>query len=434
MSEEVQEDISIAPPVVDEKTATEEEQTIEVDAVPKEEEDDEEYNAYLESMRKEELEERNKKIAKQEIQVDALFKNGFSMPVSSQVNSDADISMWLNYQTIYEKFASMSYLFRSYNRNLTSSEKTNSIKGMNANFYFEKDKARMEQTIEYTPSLSSIMQKIIAKKPNKNIFNFFPKNEPLGYMSYHSSTEEVLKNYPQIMDQFLKAMPLESQDVEIISDLFSTIVDEEATATLFDGDFSMFLHTIEQYESTYTIPAYSDDYEEKTEERKITKTRPIFTFIMTSSHSTMSEKLLNLGVRKNFLKKENDHYIVTKTEDLGNVVIFKNKDVLVFTNGLNYLNNGSKSDFAKQVKKELTRNYFVGNFDIAQFMNTFLVNQNLGKDQEKMLKFSNQFKNIKCNSSNKITDNKMNFEMEFNSNFSDKNIILQTLDLVKFLR
>lgn len=30
----------------------------------------------------------------------------------------------------------------------------------------------------------------------------------------------------------------------------------------------------------------------------MTKTRPIFTMIMTSTHTTMVDKLLNLGIRK----------------------------------------------------------------------------------------------------------------------------------------
>lgn len=56
-----------------------------------------------------------------------------------------------------------------------------------------------------------------------------------------------------------------------------------------------------------------------------------------------------------------------------------------------------------------------------------------GKETEKLLKISNQFKNIAFKSSNKLDGNKMKVEMEMNSNFSDKNIILQTLDLVDFL-
>ena len=46
------------------------------------------------------------------------------------------------------------------------------------------------------------MEKVVSRKPNKNIFNFFPKQEPLAYFSYHTNTEELLKNYPSIMEQF----------------------------------------------------------------------------------------------------------------------------------------------------------------------------------------------------------------------------------------
>ena len=252
-------------------------------------------------------------------------------------------------------------------------------------------------------------------------------------MSYHSSTEQVLKSYPEITEQILANLPFDQQDTEIITDLVSTIVDEEATATLFDGDFSMFLHSMEPYEYTYTGISYDEDYNQVKEEKTMTKTRPIFTMIMTSTHPTMGDKLLNLGVRKNVLVKEGNHYVVKEFTEVGKLALLKDGDVFVITNGLNYLNNGSKSDFSKQVKKELSKNYLYGNFDMQRFMKSMLMTEDFGKDTEKMLKVSNQFKNIEFKSSNKIKGNKMKVEMEMNSNFSDKNIILQTLDLVDYL-
>ena len=304
---------------------------------------------------------------------------------------------------------------------------------MNMDFYFENDKARVEQTVEYSESLAKVMGKIIKRKANKNIYNYFPKETPLAYMSYHSSTEEVLKNYPEISEQILSSLPFEKQDTEIITDLVSTIIDEEATATLFDGDFSMFLHSIEKYEYTYTGVSYDEDYNQVEEEKTMTKTRPIFTMIMTSTHATMVDKLLNLGIRKNVLVKENNYYVMKENNEVGKLFMFKDKDVFVVTNGLKYLNNGSKSAFSNQVKKELGKNYLYGNFDMNRFIKTLLMNEDFGKETEKLLKISNQFKNIAFKSSNKLDGNKMKVEMEMNSNFSDKNIILQTLDLIDYL-
>lgn len=395
--------------------------------------DDLYYNKWLADRENEVIQERREKQIKQEEQVALLFDNDFVFPSSDKINTKADISSWVDYQSVYGKMNSFYYLFRTFTPNQNTASYRNVVKGMNVDFYFENDKARMEQTVEYSESLAKVMGKIIDRKPNKNSYNYFPKETPLAYMSYHSSTEQVLKSYPEITEQILANLPFDQQDTEIITDLVSTIVDEEATATLFDGDFSMFLHSMEPYEYTYTGISYDEDYNQVKEEKTMTKTRPIFTMIMTSTHPTMGDKLLNLGVRKNVLVKEGNHYVVKEFTEVGKLTLLKDGDVFVITNGLNYLNNGSKSDFSKQVKKELSKNYLYGNFEMQRFMKSMLMSENFGKDTEKMLKVSNQFKNIEFKSSNKIKGNKMKVEMEMNSNFSDKNIILQTLDLVDYL-
>ncbi|WP_291137222.1 hypothetical protein [Flavobacterium sp. UBA7663] len=394
--------------------------------------EDEEYKKWIASFEKEQAEQRIQKQEKQEEQIALLFEHGFVTPTSTKVSTNADIASWINYEAVYGKMSSFYYLLGSINSNNGINNSNNSIKGMNVDFYFENNKARMEQKVEYSESLANVMQKVVARKPNKNIYNYFPKQEPLAYFSYHSSTEELLKNYPEIMEQLLSNMPIDKQDTEIITDLISTIVDEEATATLFDGDISMFLHAMESYESTFMSRTYDENYEEVEEEKTITKTRPIFTMIMTSTHPKMGDKLLNLGVRKNLLQKGDGYYLVNQSEDLGDMVILKKGDVMVFTNGLNYLNNGSKSDFTKKVKKDLSKNYFYGNFEMQRFFKAYLLNQDLGSDTAKMIRFGNQFKNMEFKASNKINNHIMKLEMEINSNFSNENIVLQTLDLIDF--
>ena len=395
--------------------------------------EDEEYKKWIASFEKEQAEQRIQKQEKQEEQIALLFENGFVTPTSTKVSTNADIASWINYEAVYGKMSSFYYLLGSINSNNGINNSNNSIKGMNVDFYFENNKARMEQKVEYSESLANVMQKVVARKPNKNIYNYFPKQEPLAYFSYHSSTEELLKNYPEIMEQLLSNMPIDKKDTEIITDLISTIVDEEATATLFDGDISMFLHAMESYESTFMSRTYDENYEEVEEEKTITKTRPIFTMIMTSTHPKMGDKLLNLGVRKNLLQKGDGYYLVNQSEDLGDMIILRKGDVMVFTNGLKYLNDGSKSDFTKKVKKDLSKNYFYGNFEMQRFFKAYLLNQDLGSDTAKMIRLGNQFKNMEFKASNKLNNHIMKLEMEINYNFSNENIILQTLDLIDFL-
>ncbi|MFC7774768.1 hypothetical protein [Flavobacterium sp. GCM10027622] len=392
------------------------------------------YRNLEEENRRERERERLEKQAKQEVQLALLFDNGFTSPVSDKINTKADISAWVNYTSLMGKFNVLSYLYR-YMPNVNSYNATHSIKGMNCDFYFENDKARMEQSIEYSEPLAKIVAKVIARKPNKTIFKYFPNEAPLAYMSYHVNTEEVLKSYPKLTEQALASLPMEQQDLEIITDLFSTIIDEKAAATIFDGDVSMFLHNMTPYTKNITETTYNEDYEEVLEEKTITKTKPIFSILLTSSHPTLVNKLLDLGVRKKGLEKVGNDYVITKTsEEFGPIVLLKDGDVFVITNGLNYLTNTTKSGFAVNTKKEIAKNYFVGNLDVSAFIRSLVKANPSEKDADKMMRFANQFKNLQVKSAKKLKENTMKLEAEFNATNNSKNIILQSLDLFSYLK
>lgn len=366
--------------------------------------------------------------------IDKLFKKGFDIPTSSNVNKNADISAWMDYQALAGKMTSLYYLFGKRTPNTTPNTSMYSIKGMGMDMFFEDDKARIEQTVEYTEPLAAVMQKIISRKPNDKIYNYFPKKEPLGYFTYHMSTEEILKNYPAIVEQSFSALPIEKDGLDIAMDLMTTMLDEEATATLLDGDFTMFFHGMEKFDYTYKSVEYDDDYEEIEVEKTIVKTKPIFSFIMTSTHAKMSEKLLKLGVRKEVLVQQNGTYKIKESNEFGDMYIMKEGDVLVFSNGLQYLEKGSQSDFSKKVAKETSDNYFTGNFNIQNFIKSYMLVEDFGRDTAKALRFADQFRNIEMKSSNKLDGNKMKVEINMNSNFSNKNILLQTLDLIDYMK
>lgn len=396
--------------------------------------DDEYYRKLQEEQEKERELKRIEKQTQQEARLAQLFEEGFVLPVSDKINNTADISAWMNYQFISEKMNSLRYLYKFIPSPSKISETEHRINSMNADFYFENDKARIEQTVEYSEPLSKIVGKIISRKPNKNIFKYFPNESPLGYMSYHVNVEEALVNYPKLMEQTLASLPLEKQDVEIMTDLFSTIIDEKATASIFDGDLSMFLHKLEQYTEKVTSTTYNEDYEEVLEEKMIAKSRPIFSFVMTSTHPTMVDKLLDLGVRKKGLVKENNYYVIRKAStEFGSIILLKEGDVFVITNGLKYLDGKAKSNFATDTKKQMAKNYISGNLNIQSFLENMIKTEETTKDLEKITKVSKQFKNLEFKSSKKLKKNKMKFEMEFNSNYADKNIILQSLDLFSYL-
>ncbi|WP_202700763.1 hypothetical protein [Flavobacterium sp. UGB4466] len=373
----------------------------------------------------------------QSLFIKSLFENGFMAPVSEKVNAAADISSWLNYSSAMTSLNSAYGLlskFTSYNKFLPmQNNAANMVKGINLDFYFENDNARIEEVIEYAEPMAAIVGKMTDRKINKNIFNYFPDEKPLGYMSYHINTKAALEKFPTLVADLFQSQYLVKEDLTIITDLISTIVDEEATATLFDGDLSMFLYHVNEVEVTKKIYGYDENYEEKITEEKVKKNIPLFSMVFTSTHPTFGDKLIQLGLRKKFLEQKGDFYEIFGTEDYGTIFIKKDKDVVMIANTLDYFNDG-KGVFVKEAKKELKKNYISGKLNFARASFAYENSGKAkGKDSEKLKRLSEQFSDIAVQSPKKLIDNKLKFELKLNALKSDKNIILQTLDLAEEL-
>lgn len=373
----------------------------------------------------------------QSLFIKSLFENGFTAPVSEKINMAADISSWLNYSSAMTSLNSAYGLlskFTSYNKFLPmQNNAANMVKGINLDFYFENDNARIEEVIEYAEPMAQIVGKMTDRKINKNIFNYFPDENPLGYMSYHINTKAALEKFPTLVADLFQSQYLVKEDLTVITDLISTIVDEEATATLFDGDLSMFLYHVNEVEVTKKIYGYDENYEEKITEEKVKKNIPLFSMVFTSTHPTFGDKLIQLGLRKKILEQKGDFYEIFGTEDYGTIFIKKDKDVVLIANTLDYFNDG-KGLFVKEAKKELKKNYISGKLNFARASFAYENSGKAkGKDSEKLKRLSEQFSDIAIQSPKKLIDNKLKFELKLNASKSDKNIILQTLDLVEEL-
>lgn len=375
----------------------------------------------------------DKKLAeKQREIIKALFENGFTAPISPKINVAADISSWVNYggmmSSLYSMYNYPLSLFGGYDKYLPMQNNFgNFIKGINLDFYFDNDNARIEEEVEYSPEIANVVSKISNRKINKNIFNYFPAQKPLGYISYHANTKAALENFPSLMAELFQNPKFAKEDITLITDLISTIVDEEATAKLFDGDLSAFLYDVKEVEVMTKKYGYDENYEEKITEEKVKKEIPLFSVIFTSTHPTFGDKLLQLGVRKKVLVQNGNLYTIVGTQEYDNIFILKDKDVVIVANTKEYFGAGNGS-FTKDTKKDLSKNYISGKLNIAQTVKTFGKN---AKDSEldRMTKISSQFSDIVIESPKKLIDNKLKFVFKLNSFKSDKNIILQTLDM-----
>lgn len=364
--------------------------------------------------------------------IKGLFENGFIAPASTKINAGADISSWVNYggaiSSLYSAYSAPMAIFGGYDKYLPMQKNFgNFIKGINLDFYFDNDNARVEEDIEYSSEMADVVSKITNRKINKNIFSYYPAKKPLGYMSYHFNTKAALESFPSLTTDLFQNPKLAKEDIAVITDLISTIVDEEATAKLFDGDISAFLYEMKEVEVMTKKYGYDENYEETITEEKIKKQIPLFSVIFTSTHPTFGDKLLQLGVRKKILNQNGKTYTILGTQEYGNIFIIKEKDVVIVANTMDYLNAGNGS-FVKEAKKYLAKNYIFGNMDIAQTVTTF-GQKAKESDLNKFNKLAGQFSDISMESPKKLIGNKLKFVFRLNAVKSDKNIILQTLDL-----
>lgn len=369
--------------------------------------------------------------------VKTLFENGFTAPTSDKITANADISSWVDYGTamssFYKSFGVL-YPFTTYKEFLpTQKNYGDFVKGMNIDFYFDNNGARLEQIVEYSDPIATIAGKITNRRINNRIFKYFPNQKPLGYLSYHINSKAALENIPLLTSKILDNPKFQKEDIAIVTDLISTIVDEEATARLFDGDLSMFLYGTKEIEITKKTYEYDENYEETEVLKKIEKTVPLFSIIFTSTHPTFGDKLIQLGVRKNLLVQKGNYYEITGTKEYGDMFILKDKDVIVIGNSLDYLQSGD-GGFAKDTQKELKTNYFLAKLNIAETANAYK-NSEKPKiaDVKRLDQLAKQFSDISILSSKKLKNNKLKFELKLNSLQSNKNIILQTLDFVEEL-
>ena len=117
---------------------------------------------------------------------------------------------------------------------------------------------------------------------------------------------------------------------------------------------------------------------------------------------------------------------------MGDLRIIKQGDVMVITNGFNYIDRPNTS-FSTQFKQQMKYNFAFGNLNMKDLMAQLAIKEQSNKEKDKMNKVSEQFEALQFKSSKKIENNKLQIEMSLHSSAADKNIILQTLDLISIL-
>ena len=139
---------------------------------------------------------------------------------------------------------------------------------------------------------------------------------------------------------------------------------------------------------------------------------------------------------KNILKSPSKSVAVASSS-----IIVEIKSVTIVMSSLRsfgFWNNSAVKDgkgtFSKEAKKALKKNYISGKVNIAGLTNVYANTDEANETKAaKIKRVAEQFTDITLESPKKLIDNKLIFECKLNAAKSDKNIILQTLDLAEEL-
>lgn len=174
-----------------------------------------------------------------------------------------------------------------------------------ANLFFEKDNVNMVVDMTVSSGVKKSFKKMYDRKMSKNILNNFDHKNILAFASLSMNTEEVLLEYPYLINELYgNALPKFKEELSLITDLFSLVLDEEAVGDLITGNALFVLNDFSKQEVEYVTYEFDDDYKRKEIVKKKEEIIPDFTLMIGSKKEKLLKKVLNLGLKHGALTKE----------------------------------------------------------------------------------------------------------------------------------
>ena len=309
---------------------------------------------------------------------------------------NASATLWVrNYGML------MTDLFKSFGNSLYPmyAEGNQNIYGVDevtANLFFDKNDVRVLLDMTVSSGMKKSFKKIYNKRMNHNLVNGFDHDKALAFWSISLNTEEMLKQYPTLAHKMYGGiLPKFQEEIDIVGDLFSLIIDEKAIGKLITGDALLVLNNFSKEKVEYKSYEYDKDYNRK----EVTKTKeefvPDFTLMIGSEEEGLLNKFLKLGEKHNALKIENNIAVFkTKKSDIPFDLYFLVKnDVLYLTtskqSALNIAKENGKFN-SKKHSKLVRNNSSVFYVDVNAVLNK-MPNEWFSKSEKETLRFSTEY-------------------------------------------
>lgn len=210
--------------------------------------------------------------------------------------------------TLYQQMFNWLYYFGSGVKGYSANYGT-----MSANLFLEKDKIKLQSTMEMDPNTYGNTKAIYKHKLNKKFADYYNNKRVIGAVSYAFNTEAYLNQLPQWLSTAYSAYaPTYKQDIEIAAELLHVILDEKAIANVIKGDALLLFNDLGPKTYTYTTYEYDDEYNKTEIEKTKTESLPDFLFMMSTGDEALLKRLLNYAEQKNIAQVQNGIYTISE--------------------------------------------------------------------------------------------------------------------------
>ncbi|MEE4000225.1 hypothetical protein V1T75_07735 [Tenacibaculum sp. FZY0031] len=309
------------------------------------------------------------------------------------------------------------------------------VEEVTANLFFEKSDARILLDMSVSPDMKKSFKKIYNKRMSRDLVNSFDHDKALAFWSISINTEETLKQYPELVHKMYGGiLPKFKEEMDIVGDLFSLIIDEEAVGRLVTGDALLVLNDFSKEEVEYTTYEYDKDYKRK----EVTKTKeefvPDFTLMIGSKEEDLLNKFFKLGEKHKAVEIENNVVkFKTKKSDIPfNLYSVVKNDVLYLTtseaNALR-IARGNNNFNTKKHSKLVRDNSTVFFVNVNAVLNK-IPNKWMSKTEKEAMRFSTNHLNDGVFRVSRVKGSTISSELKISTQGTEENTLKLLLEFI----
>jgi hypothetical protein len=313
---------------------------------------DEQYDAYQQERAEQDARKKRLAFTWMTAQADQIFNGTYesietNKSYTASLDNKAIAELWVS--SLQDVYNSIAPEFGTYG-------KAGLMKGygsLNAKLFMDNKSFRISTGLEMAQEQAEAYKKIMNRKLNKKFMNYVNSEKALGFMSYSIDTKAYLEEFPKLMKQtygsFLGGKM--DEEVELGTDLFSLLLDEEAVSKVIKGDALFVINGLKTKEVTYTTYEYDDDYKQKEVTKTKNETLPDFLFMFSSEDTRLIEKLIKYGIHKNMVTVENNIYKIQEKKSPIDIYFMIKDRIVFFGNSLSEMQSISNNQYNNKISK-----------------------------------------------------------------------------------